>query len=138
MTGFGRVMNFDDFVNESLNADTRTNIYNIFFIMLRIIDRKESKYHITGGPLIDGNRLPTEDDFQIWMDYADSEGDGGSITFKVTDIGEEDMNEVREKYLDYIPGVEYDDDDYSVFSITVSSFIGNYDDIRNCFDWMTL
>lgn len=133
-----RVPRFNDFVNESLNADTRTNIYNIFFVMLRIIDRKESRYHITGGPLIDEGRLPDEDDLQIWMDYADSEGEGGSIRFKIMDISENEMDEIREKYLDYIPGVEYDDEDYSVFSIMVNSFLRNYDDIKDCFDWMTL
>ena len=131
-------MKFDDFVNESLSMDMKTNIYNIFFIMLRIIDRKESRYHLTGGPMIDEDKLPDEDDFQLWMDYVDSEGDDGNIRFKVMDAGKEDMDEIREKYLDYIPGVEYDDDDYSVFSIMVSSFIRNYDDIKDCFDWMTL
>lgn len=133
-----KILKFNDFVNESLNVDARTNIYNIFFIMLRIIDRKESRYHLTGGPMIDEDRLPDEDDLQLWMDYADSESNDGSIRFKVMNIGEEDMNEIREKYLDYIPGVEYDDDDYSMFSVMVSSFIRNYDDIRDCFDWMTL
>lgn len=133
-----KILKFDDFVNESLSMDMKTNIYNIFFIMLRIIDRKESRYHLTGGPMIDEDRLPDEDDFQLWMDYVDSEGDDGNIMFKVMDAGKEDMDEIREKYLDYIPGVEYDDDDYSVFSITVSSFIRNYDDIKDCFDWMTL
>ena len=131
-------MKFDDFVNESLSMDMKTNIYNIYFIMLRIIDRKESRYHLTGGPMIDEDKLPDEDDFQLWMDYVDSEGDDGNIRFKVMDAGKEDMDEIREKYLDYIPGVEYDDDDYSVFSIMVSSFIRNYDDIKDCFDWMTL
>lgn len=133
-----KILKFDDFVNESLSMDMKTNIYNIFFIMLRIIDRKESRYHLTGGPMIDEDRLPDEDDLQLWMDYADSESNDGSIRFKVMNIGEEDMNEIREKYLDYIPGVEYDDDDYSMFSVMVSSFIRNYDDIRDCFDWMTL
>jgi len=133
-----KILKFNDFVNESLNVDARTNIYNIFFIMLRIIDRKESRYHLTGGPMIDEDRLPDEDDLQLWMDYADSESNDGSIRFKVMNIGEEDMNEIREKYLDYIPGVEYDDDDYSMFSVMVNSFIRNYDDIRDCFDWMTL
>lgn len=133
-----KILKFNDFVNESLNVDARTNIYNIFLIMLRIIDRKESRYHLTGGPMIDEDRLPDEDDLQLWMDYADSESNDGSIRFKVMNIGEEDMNEIREKYLDYIPGVEYDDDDYSMFSVMVSSFIRNYDDIRDCFDWMTL
>ena len=113
-------------------------VSSTFFIMLRIIDRKESRYHLTGGPMIDEDRLPDEDDFQLWMDYVDSEGDDGNIMFKVMDAGKEDMDEIREKYLDYIPGVEYDDDDYSVFSIMVSSFIRNYDDIKDCFDWMTL
>lgn len=133
-----KILKFDDFVNESLSMDMKTNIYNIYFIMLRIIDRKESRYHLTGGPMIDEDRLPDEDDFQLWMDYVDSEGDDGNIMFKVMDAGKEDMDEIREKYLDYIPGVEYDDDDYSVFSIMVSSFIRNYDDIKDCFDWMTL
>ena len=133
-----KILKFDDFVNESLSMDMKTNIYNIYFIMLRIIDRKESRYHLTGGPMIDEDKLPDEDDFQLWMDYVDSEGDDGNIRFKVMDAGKEDMDEIREKYLDYIPGVEYDDDDYSVFSITVSSFIRNYDDIKDCFDWMTL
>lgn len=133
-----KILKFDDFVNESLSMDMKTNIYNIFFIMLRIIDRKESRYHLTGGPMIDEDKLPDEDDFQLWMDYVDSEGDDGNIRFKVMDAGKEDMDEIREKYLDYIPGVEYDDDDYSVFSIMVSSFIRNYDDIKDCFDWMTL
>ena len=133
-----KILKFDDFVNESLSMDMKTNIYNIYFIMLRIIDRKESRYHLTGGPMIDEDRLPDEDDFQLWMDYVDSEGDDGNIRFKVMDAGKEDMDEIREKYLDYIPGVEYDDDDYSVFSIMVSSFIRNYDDIKDCFDWMTL
>lgn len=133
-----KILKFDDFVNESLSMDMKTNIYNIYFIMLRIIDRKESRYHLTGGPMIDEDKLPDEDDFQLWMDYVDSEGDDGNIMFKVMDAGKEDMDEIREKYLDYIPGVEYDDDDYSVFSITVSSFIRNYDDIKDCFDWMTL
>lgn len=133
-----KILKFDDFVNESLSMDMKTNIYNIYFIMLRIIDRKESRYHLTGGPMIDEDKLPDEDDFQLWMDYVDSEGDDGNIRFKVMDAGKEDMDEIREKYLDYIPGVEYDDDDYSVFSIMVSSFIRNYDDIKDCFDWMTL
>lgn len=133
-----KILKFDDFVNESLSMDMKTNIYNIYFIMLRIIDRKESRYHLTGGPMIDEDKLPDEDDFQLWMDYVDSEGDDGNIMFKVMDAGKEDMDEIREKYLDYIPGVEYDDDDYSVFSIMVSSFIRNYDDIKDCFDWMTL
>lgn len=133
-----KILKFDDFVNESLSMDMKTNIYNIFFIMLRIIDRKESRYHLTGGPMIDEDKLPDEDDFQLWMDYVDSEGDDGNIRFKVMDAGKEDMDEIREKYLDYIPGMEYDDDDYSVFSIMVSSFIRNYDDIKDCFDWMTL
>ena len=48
-----KIMKFDDFVNESLNIETSKNIYSMFFVMMNIIDRKESKYHVTGGPMID-------------------------------------------------------------------------------------
>ena len=131
-------MKFDDFVNESLNANTRTNIYNIFFTLLRIIDRKSSKYHITYGPLIGENRLPDEDDLQTWMDYVNNVGDDGLITFKIVDIDDTSMDEIKEKYLDYITDIEYDDADDFVFSIPVKNFLYYYDDIKDCFDWITL
>lgn len=133
-----KVMRFDDFVNESLNIETCKNIYSMFFVMMNIIDRKESKYHVTGGPMIDEDKLPDEDDLQKWMDYADGEGDAGNIRFKIMDADGEALDEIKEKYLDYIPGISYDNEDLSVFSIETKSFLTNFDDIRECFSWMTL
>ena len=133
-----KIMKFDDFVNESLNIETSKNIYSMFFVMMNIIDRKESKYHVTGGPMIDEDKLPDEDDLQKWMDYADSEGDTGYIRFKIMDADDGALDEIKEKYLNYIPDISYGDEDPSVFSIATKSFLTNFDDIRECFSWMTL